>query len=49
MKNWAEFDDDFNFRKAYEEHHGAGTWELLMDEWDDCVEGMTQEVWGGVE
>ena len=48
-KGWAGFDNDVNFRKAFEEMHGEGSWMKLMNEWEDCTDSIMQEVWADVE
>ena len=41
----AWFDEEPMFRKHYEEINGEGSFQQLLDEWDDVVESLQNEVW----
>lgn len=44
--SWADRDnDDFKMKEAYEAMHGAGSWQLALDEWEDVVESLVAEAW----
>ena len=46
MANWAEMDkEDWKMSEEYEKAYGEGSWDLALEEWEDCVAGMTSEVW----
>ena len=45
MKNWAEMDDDRNFRKAFEKLHGENSWDNFMDTMDDTFSNRWDEIW----
>jgi hypothetical protein len=44
FENYAFFDRDMKFSKDYEEIHGEGTWDLLMEEFKDVVIAVDQEL-----
>ena len=44
--NWADFDNDNGgIEKDFEELYGEGSWQNMLDEWNDIVESMSTEVW----
>ena len=44
--NWADFDsDDGSIKKEYEEINEEGSWQNMLDEWNDVVESINQQVW----
>jgi len=46
LKNWAEMDDDsWKMKDEYEKENGAGSWQRLLEEWQDVIAGNVQEVW----
>jgi hypothetical protein len=44
FEKWAFFDRDENFKKDYEEIHGEGTFQQLLDEYRDVVVSVEDEV-----
>ncbi len=44
FENWAFFDNKPNFKADYEEIHGEGSLQLLMEEYKDVVEGEYDEI-----
>ncbi len=45
-QNWADFDsDDGSIKKDFEELHGEGTWQNILDEWNDIVVSLNSQVW----
>lgn len=45
FKNYAVFDEDDKFKDDYEEFHGEGSWQKVMDEYKDIVEDSVDEIW----
>lgn len=44
--NWADFDNDNGgIKKDFEELYGEGSWQNMLEEWDDVVESMNRQVW----
>ena len=44
FENWAFFDNKPNFKADYDEVHGEGTFQLLIEEYSDVVEGEYDEI-----
>lgn len=45
FEKWADFDDDRNFKKDFEEVHGPGSWESFIEEFKGSISGVKDEVW----
>ncbi|WP_323789445.1 hypothetical protein [Psychroserpens sp.] len=45
MKNWAEMDEDRNFKAAYEKLYGENSWETFLDTLDDTFSNRWDEIW----
>jgi len=46
LKNWADLDNrDWNMKEKYEEENGEGSWENLIDDWEDATKSIVQEIW----
>lgn len=46
MKNLAEMDDDDeSIKKEYEEINGEGTWNNMLDEWEDITVSIKSQLW----
>ncbi len=48
MDNYAEMDDDWDLKPAYEKMYGEGSWQLMLEEWEECVSSNSREVWNNV-
>jgi hypothetical protein len=44
-QSWSEFDDNNSIKKEYEEVHGEGSWQSMLDEWNDIVVSINSQVW----
>jgi len=44
LKNWAEFDDDSNFKEAFIKTHGEDAWQPFLDGLDDTFSDSWDEV-----
>ena len=44
ISNWADFDNRPNFKADYEEVHGEGSFQKLLDEYDSVVENEYDEI-----
>ena len=45
MKNWAEMDDDNNFKATFEKVHGKDKWQAFLDLGDRTFSNSWDEVW----
>lgn len=45
MKNWAEMDNNRNFKKAFLKLHGENSWDAFLDSWDDTFSNNWDEIW----
>ena len=45
MNSWADLDEDWNFRAAYEEVHGANSWDGFIRESNEIWEDSYDEIW----
>lgn len=45
LKNWAEYDDDNNFKKTFMEIHGENSWESFIRGMDDALTNSWDEIW----
>ncbi|RLB64322.1 MAG: hypothetical protein DRH08_09810 [Deltaproteobacteria bacterium] len=45
FKEYAVFDDDWKFKSQYEEAHGEGSWQKVMDEYRAIVKSSVDEIW----
>lgn len=45
MKNWAEMDEDRNFKEAYEKLYGENSWDSFLDTLDDTFSNRWDEIW----
>jgi hypothetical protein len=45
FKDYAVFDDDWKFKSQFEEVHGEGSWQKVMDEYRSVVKGSVDEIW----
>jgi len=46
IKNFAEMDnDDESIKKEYEEINGEGSWQNMLDEWEDITESLDSQLW----
>ena len=45
FKKYAELDKDHKFKEAFEELHGEGSWDKLMDEYKAVVVESVDEIW----
>ncbi len=48
-KNWTAMDEDWNLSKVFDEVHGEGSWDLMIEEWEECVKEVKREVWNSVK
>jgi hypothetical protein len=44
FEKWAEMDEDDSIKPYFEEVHGEGSWDNMLDEWEDVIKTMSQEV-----
>ena len=44
-KNWAEYDDDNNFRETFEKVHGEKSWDNFVDGMDNTFTNSWDEIW----
>ncbi|NRA91953.1 MAG: hypothetical protein HRU26_04600, partial [Psychroserpens sp.] len=44
-KNWADFDEDTNFKAAYEKLYGEGKWQSFIDRAMNTFENRWDEIW----
>ncbi len=44
FENWAFFDNKPNFKKDYEEVHGEGSFQTLLEEYKGVVENEFDEI-----
>jgi len=46
MKNFAEMDkDDESIKKEFEEINGEGSWENMLDEWEEITVKINSQLW----
>ena len=45
INSWAEFDESDTFRENFEAHHGEGSWDPFMREWNDVISDSWDEIW----
>lgn len=45
FNEYAAFDEDRKFKEDYEKLHGAGSWQMVMDEYRAVVKGSVEEIW----
>lgn len=45
MKNWAELDDDTNFKETFIKVHGDNSWQAFLDGMDDTFANTWDEIW----
>ena len=45
LKNWAELDEDGNFREVYEELHGENSWQSFTKSREDTFSNEWHEIW----
>ena len=45
MKNWAEMDEDWGFKAAFEKAHGEGKWQAYVDGMNDAFSDSWDEIW----
>lgn len=45
MKNWAELDEDWKFKEAFEKVHGEGQWMSYVNGMDDAFSDSWDEIW----
>lgn len=45
LKNWAEMDDDNNFKETFEKVHGKSKWQAFLDLGDRTFSNSWDEVW----
>ena len=45
MKNWAEMDEDGNFKEAFIKLYGENSWEPFTKSWDDTFSNNWDEIW----
>jgi len=46
VRNFAEMDDkDGGVKKVYEEINGEGSWDNMIDEWEDITVSINQQLW----
>jgi hypothetical protein len=45
FNKYAVFDEDFKFKNDYEEIHGEGSWQMVMDEYKSIVKKSVDEIW----
>lgn len=44
FQNWAALDDDDSIKEPFEELYGEGSWQNLLDEWEEVAEEVVSEV-----
>lgn len=47
-KNWAAMDEEWDLSKVFNEVHGEDSWDLMIEEWEECVKEVRREVWKSV-
>ncbi len=45
ISSWAEFDEPDTMQEDYESHHGEGTWNMFLREWDEVIANSWDEIW----
>jgi hypothetical protein len=45
FRKYADLDQDMEFKEAFEEIHGEGSWQKVMDEYKDVVVNSIDEIW----
>lgn len=45
LKNWAELDDDWNFKTAFVKVHGENAWQPWVDGMDNAMRNSWDEIW----
>ena len=45
MKNWAELDDDRNFKETFEKIHGENSWQPFLENRNDTFSNSWDEIW----
>ena len=45
LKNWAEMDDDNNFKATFEKVHGKNKWQAFLELGDRTISNSWDEVW----
>ena len=45
MKNWAELDDDDNFKETFIKVHGDNSWRAFLDGMADTFANTWDEIW----
>jgi len=43
--SWADFDEEDSMVEDYEKHHGEGSWQPFLNEWDDIIANSWDEIW----
>jgi len=43
--SYSAFDEDWTFKSDYEELHGEGSWQMVLDEYRAVVKGSVEEIW----
>jgi hypothetical protein len=44
--SWSDFDDEGRgIKKDFEEINGEGSWDNMLDEWEEITESIVREVW----
>lgn len=43
--DFASLDSDFNMKKEYEKMYGEGTWQQVLEEWEEVVVDMKAQMW----
>jgi len=45
FRKYADFDEDTKFKEAFDEVHGEGAWDKVLDEYKDIVVNSIDEIW----
>jgi hypothetical protein len=45
MKNWAELDDDGNFKETFIKVHDENSWQPFLENWNDTFSNSWDEIW----
>jgi hypothetical protein len=45
FRKYADFDEDMKFKEAFEQLHGEGSWQTVMDEYKSIVKKSVDEIW----
>lgn len=49
MENLAQMDEDSSIKNTYEELHGDGSWDTMLDEWSEITVAINSQLWRSIK